>query len=335
MWKEGIVPVLTDQAALTAVLARIDSLAQLGCGVVRFAVPDMPSADALNKIAGGSSLPVVADIHFDYRLALRCLEGDVAKIRINPGNIGSAERVRAVAERCREKGVPIRIGVNTGSLPADVAVRVQGGDLDRAEALVETALREAAALDALNFQEIIVSIKASGGEETVRAARLFSSRSDIPLHIGVTEAGPLIGGIVRSTWAICTLLNEGIGDTVRVSLSSSPENEVIAGRAMLQEAGKRTGGVTLVSCPRCGREGFDVHGFMERWERRLYGLKADITVAVMGCPVNGPGEAKHADIGITGGGGTAVIFRHGAVVKRVPAAEADQAFAEALDALIV
>jgi (E)-4-hydroxy-3-methylbut-2-enyl-diphosphate synthase len=333
MWKEGITGVLTSGEALSRVLAQIETLQALGCDILRFAVPDTPSADALNKIAAATTMPLVADIHFDHRLALRCLEGNVAKIRINPGNIGSRDRVEQVVERCRGKGVAIRIGVNAGSFPSDIASRVEIGELSRAEGLAETALREAAVLDELNFEQVVVSMKASSAEETVEANRIFNAKSDIPLHIGVTEAGPLIGGLVKSTIALSRLLRDNIGDTIRVSLSSESENEVIAGREILVETGKREGGMRIVSCPRCGRNGFDVQGFVQRWQTRLLSLKKDATVAVMGCPVNGPGEAKHADIGITGAGGSALIFKHGEIVRKCAIENADTEFEEVLASL--
>jgi (E)-4-hydroxy-3-methylbut-2-enyl-diphosphate synthase len=326
MWKEGITGLLTDPQAFSRTLGQIETLQALGCDILRFAVPDMPSAEALLKIAEQTSMPLVADIHFDYRLALRCLEGKVAKIRINPGNIGHRSRVEQVVARCKDTGAAIRIGVNTGSFPKDIAARVQSGELSRPEGLAETGLREAAVLDDLKFDQFLVSLKASSSQETVEANRIFAAKSDIPLHIGVTEAGPLIGGLVKSTIALSALLDQGMGDTIRVSLSSDPENEVIAGREILVETGKRAGGVRIVSCPRCGRNGFDVHGFVGRWQTRLLSLKKDITLAVMGCPVNGPGEAKHADIGITGGSNSAVIFKHGEIVRQCPIEEADAAF---------
>lgn len=321
MWKEGIVGVKNDRNALISISERITKLSLLGCDIVRFAVPDMESAEALCAIADVSVLPVVADIHFDYKLALRCLEGNIAKIRINPGNIGSRERVEAVVNKCREKGVAIRIGVNTGSLPSDLATSVQAGTLDRAHALAETALREASVFEELGFTNYVVSMKASSVQETIAANEAFATKSPAPLHIGVTEAGPIIGGIVKSTLAFSHLLYEGIGSTIRVSLSDTPENEVIAGREILRETGKRAGGVKIVSCPRCGRNGFDVHGFVSRWQNELLSLDKDITVAVMGCVVNGPGEGKHADIGITGTGDSVIIFKHGEIVRTIHPAE--------------
>ncbi len=351
MWKEELVSSGADVSALKAGASALrcpgetearslfrlqeaaEGLERLGCDILRFAVPDMESADMLVRLAERVSMPLVADIHFDYRLALRCLDGNVAKIRINPGNIGSKERVRAVADKARDRGAAVRIGVNAGSLPKDLASQVASGVLSRSEALAETAAREAACFDEFNFGSVIVSMKASGVRETVDANEAFASRFDCPLHIGVTEAGPVIGGVVKSTLAFSRLLGEGIGSTVRVSLSAPPEDEVIAAREILRETGKRDGGVNLVSCPRCGRNGFDVHGFVTRWQKELFSLKKDITVAVMGCVVNGPGEGKNADIGITGAGDSVIIFRRGKIVRTVSAAEADGAFREELSLL--
>lgn len=333
MWKEGIANLTGDSGALRSVLERISVMRNLGCDIIRFAVPDMESARSLCLIAANTEMPLVADIHFDYRLALECLKGPVAAIRINPGNIGSRERAEAVVNGCKEKGCAIRIGVNTGSLPSDLEHKVELKELTRAEALAQTALREAEVFDSLDFANVVVSMKASSVKETVDANEAFAKVSDIPLHIGVTEAGPLIGGIVKSTLAFSTLLNEGIGSTIRVSLSSSPENEIIAGREILHECGKREGGVSIVSCPRCGRIGFDVHSFVDRWQNELLGMKKNITVAVMGCVVNGPGEGKHADLGIAGGKDKVIIFKKGKIVRTVDAKDADKVFREELESL--
>lgn len=330
MWKEGITGVLNHRDALFHLVERIEQLHSLGCDILRFAVPDMESADALIKIASETSMPLVADIHFDYRLALRCLEGNIAKIRINPGNIGSIDRVESVVNKCKEKGVAIRIGVNTGSLPKDIALQVEQGTMTRAMALAEIASREALIFQKLNFDQFVISMKASSVNETIECNRIFAKKHNIPLHIGVTEAGPLIGGIVKSTLAFSSLLKENIGNTIRVSLSSSPENEVITAKEILRETGKRSEGVKIVSCPRCGRNGFDVHGFVNRWQNELLSLDKDITVAVMGCVVNGPGEGKHADIGITGAGDKVMIFKHGKIVQTISAEDADNVFRKEL-----
>ncbi len=322
MWKEGITSVLKDSPlytkdALVSILNRIETLSALGCDIIRFAVPDMESAHALSLIAQYSKTPLVADIHFDYKLALECLKGDVAKIRINPGNIGSKEKTEIVVKACMEKGAAIRIGVNTGSFPKDIQEKVESGVMTRAEGLCETASRESEVLESLGFTNYCVSMKASSVKETIDANELFASRNTVPLHVGVTEAGPLIGGIVKSTIAFTHLLQKGIGNTIRVSLSDTPENEVITAREILYENGKRSGGVKIVSCPRCGRNGFDVHGFVNRWQTELLSMNKNITVAVMGCIVNGPGEGKHADIGITGAGDSVIIFKHGEIVRTI------------------
>ena len=331
MWKSGISDICENDEKLTELLKQINILKSLGCDILRFAVPDKKSAESLVKIQSSTDMPLVADIHFDYRLALECLKGNVAAIRINPGNIGSRDRVEQVVNACREKGAAIRIGVNTGSLPKELSEKVEKKEISRAEALAETAAREAAVFEELKFDQYVVSMKASSVLETIEANEAFAKKYDAPLHIGVTEAGPLITGVVKSTMAFTHLLNEGIGSTIRVSLSSSPENEIIAGREILHETGKRNGGVTIISCPRCGREGFDVHGFVQRWQNELLSMKKNITVAVMGCVVNGPGEGKHADLGIAGAGGKAIIFKKGKIVRTVNGSDADNAFREELD----
>jgi len=330
MWKESIIGVKDDPARLEKIRTQIAQLKMLGCDIIRFAVPDMESAESFIEICKATSMPLVADIHFDYRLALKCLEGPVGAIRINPGNIGARDRVEAVVKGCRDNGVAIRIGVNTGSLPHDLEAKVESGEMSRAVALSETAAREAAVFDELGFDQFVVSMKASSVQETIEANEDFASKYDIPLHVGVTEAGPLITGVVKSTLAFSHLLQEGIGSTIRVSLSSSPENEVITGLEILRECGKRSGGVTLVSCPRCGRLGFDVHGFMERWQNELLSMKKNITVAVMGCVVNGPGEGKHADLGIAGAGEKAIIFKKGKIVRTIDMKDADNEFRKEL-----
>ena len=324
-------------------VGRIQALKQMGCGLLRFAVPDIAAAEALGSLAQLVSMPLVADIHFDHNIALRCLDFPIAKIRINPGNIGGEEKVRAVLEKAAALSRPIRIGVNAGSLPQDLRLRVDSGVLESAEALVAAAEREIEFFGKLGFTDFVVSMKASSVADTIKANRIFASRSDAPLHIGVTEAGPLIAGVVRNTAALTALLGEGIGDTIRVSLSDTMESEVIAGREILMAAAGIAGkagrlgaqGVNLVSCPRCGRSSFDTHAFTSRWQEKLYTLEKNITVAVMGCAVNGPGEARHADIGITGMGDKALIFRKGKVIRTIDAhgmgtEEADAAFEEEL-----
>ena len=333
MWKEGIDDLDDNPLKFERILSEIQELEGLGCDIIRFAVPDEASAKGLCKIASNTQMPLVADIHFDWRLALACLKGDVAAVRINPGNIGSRERVEAVVRACKEKGAAIRIGVNSGSLPKELRERVEAGTLGRAEALALAAAEECKVFDELAFDQVVVSMKASSVEETVQCNEEFAKKFDIPLHIGVTEAGPLIGGIVKSTLAFSRLLGQGIGNTIRVSLSSTPKNEVIAGREILRECGKRAGGVQIVSCPRCGRQGFDVHSFVERWQSRLLASKKDVTVAIMGCAVNGPGEGKHADLGIAGAGGKAILFKKGKIIRTIDEKDADNAFEEEFNSL--
>ncbi len=319
MWKQ---PLSEDTLQETA--RKIAELEQLGCDILRFAVPDSESAEAFVKLTGMTPMPLVADIHFDYRLALRCMDGYAAKIRINPGNIGTEERVSAVIKKAQDTGTALRIGVNSGSLPVDIRNRMEqeicegrNAEEARAAALVAGAQREAALFEKHGFRQYLVSMKASSVKETVIANELFAAASAAPLHVGVTEAGPLVSGIVKSALAFSKLLEKNIGATVRVSLSDTMENEVIAAREILTECGKRKGGIRLVSCPRCGRNGFDVHGFVERWQHRLFAEKKDLTVAVMGCVVNGPGEGKFADIGITGAENVILLFKRGVIVQRI------------------
>ena len=333
MWKEGITDLSTNSEKLDRIISQLNELSVMGCDIVRFAVPDMESAAGLNLIAERTSMPLVADIHFDYKLALECLKGNVAAIRINPGNIGSIENTRTVVEACRENGAAIRIGINSGSLPQDLQKQIASGEITRAQGLCETAVREAQIFEDLNFDQYVVSMKSSDVKETIECNRFYAQKYNNPLHLGVTEAGPLIGGIVKSSIAFSTLLAEGIGDTIRVSLSSSPENEVVAGINILKECGKRPGGVNLVSCPRCGRIGFDVHSFVSRWQNKLLAMDKNITVAVMGCVVNGPGEGRHADLGIAGTADKAIIFKKGKIVRTIDAKDADKVFEEELKSL--
>jgi len=338
MWKDRLSFEDIEGGAAERIVARIDGLRKMGCGLLRFAVPDLASACALGSLASMVSMPLVADIHFDYKIALRCLDFPIAKIRINPGNIGSRDKVEAVLSKAAANSRPIRIGVNAGSLPQDLRERVDSGSLDSVEALVLAAERELAVFDEFGFKDVLVSMKASSVADTIRANRILAGRGDVPLHVGVTEAGPLIAGVVRNTAALVALLGEGIGDTIRVSLSDTMEKEVIAGREILSTVREMTGsgaggfqGVRLVSCPRCGRSSFDTHGFTERWQGRLYAMDKNITVAVMGCAVNGPGEARHADLGITGAGDKVLIFRKGEVTRTVDAVDADEVFKEELN----
>ena len=336
MWKSRL-----SFSDLPNTVKRIGQLKKLGCGVLRFAVPDLAAAEVLGKLAEEVSMPLVADIHFDYKIALRCLDFPIAKIRLNPGNITGKEKVEAVLSKAAAACRPIRIGVNGGSLPQDLRRRCEEGTLEVADALVQAAEREMAIFDEFGFTDYLVSMKASSVADTIKANRLLSGKSDVPLHVGVTEAGPLIAGIVRNAAALLALLKDGIGDTIRVSLSDTMENEIIAGREILHAAASITGeegqgrlkprGVTIVSCPLCGRSNFDTRAFIERWQERLYASEKNITVAIMGCAVNGPGEARHADLGITGAGNKVLVFRKGEVVRTIDIAEADAVFSEELE----
>ena len=333
MWKEPIDNLSSNPEKLERILNQMSQLKILGCDIIRFAVPDMESAKGLCALAAKTDIPLVADIHFDHTLALECLKGNVAAIRINPGNIGSEENTRTVIQACRDNGAAIRIGINSGSLPKDLQEQIAAGTITRAQGLCETAVRESEIFEKYNFDQYVVSMKSSDVNETIQCNTFYSQKYNNPLHLGVTEAGPLIGGIVKSSIAFSTLLAQGIGDTIRVSLSDTPENEVIAGLNILKECGKRKGGVRIVSCPRCGRIGFDVISFMKRWENKLLAMDKDITVAIMGCVVNGPGEGRHADIGIAGTTDKAIIFKKGKIVQTIDAKDADKVFEEELNNL--
>ena len=297
-----------------ATLAQIRRLADAGCDIVRVAVPDEAAAGALERICAESPLPVVADIHFDYRLALAAVRAGAAKIRINPGNIGSPDRVRAVAEACGKRGVPIRIGVNAGSLEKSLLEKYGG---PTPEALAESAARHAALLERFGFRDICLSLKSSSVPAALAAYRLAAARFPYPLHLGVTEAGTRYQGTVQSAAGIGAMLLDGIGDTIRVSLTADPVEEVRAGLAILRACGLR-GGVKVISCPTCGRTQIDLISTAEEVESRLAGCGRDITVAVMGCVVNGPGEAREADYGLAGGRGEALLFKKGEIVAKVP-----------------
>jgi (E)-4-hydroxy-3-methylbut-2-enyl-diphosphate synthase len=333
MWKDRLCFADLEGASGEAIVSRIAALQDMGCGLLRFAVPDMDAAEALGTLASMVSMPLVADIHFDYKIALRCLDFPIAKIRLNPGNIGGKDKTAQVLEKADTAGVPIRIGLNAGSLPQDLRIQVDEKRLDRVEALVQAAERELAIFHNFAFDKVLVSMKASSVSDTIAANRLLANRTDVPLHIGVTEAGPLIAGVVRNTVALHTLLSTGIGDTIRVSLSDTMENEVIAGREILATLSSDRvprNGVTIISCPRCGRNSFDTHAFIERWKTTLYALDKPLTIAVMGCVVNGPGEARSADLGITGLGDKVMLFQHGKALRTVDAGDADMAWREML-----
>ena len=298
-----------------ATIAQIHALEEAGCEIVRVTVPNMEAAHALSEIKENISIPLVADIHFDYRLAVEAAARGADKIRINPGNIGGDDRVKAVVDACREHKVPIRIGVNGGSLEKELLAKY--GRVTP-EALVESAQGHIDLLHRYDFDDIALSMKSSTVPLTIAAYRLAAERFPYPLHVGVTETGTAYNGIIRSAVGIGTLLSEGIGDTIRVSLTADPVEEVRAGIAILKAAGLRREGVRFVSCPTCGRTQIDLIALAQEVEQRLQGLEREITVAVMGCVVNGPGEASAADIGVAGGKGEGMIFRKGKILYKVP-----------------
>lgn len=302
----------TDTAATAA---QIQALTKAGCDIVRLAVPDMEAAQNLGNIIQKVDVPLVADIHFDYRLALEAIRQGIAALRLNPGNIGGEENVRAVVRAAKEKHIPIRIGVNAGSL--DKKLLEKYGEIT-AEALVESALQHVRILEAMDFHDMKISLKAHDVPLTLEAYRLMSKTVDYPLHLGITEAGTVRTGIIKSAVGIGALLAEGIGDTFRISLTGDPVVEVRAAREILKSLGLRDYGPTLISCPTCGRTSIDLPAIAERVEKKLVGIEKPIQVAVMGCVVNGPGEARGADVGIAGGNGEGLVFRKGEIIRKVP-----------------
>jgi (E)-4-hydroxy-3-methylbut-2-enyl-diphosphate synthase len=318
----------TDTRDVAATLAQVRSLSDAGCEVVRLAVPDAAAARALSEVRKGSTLPLVADIHFDHRLALRALEAGVDGLRINPGNIGARWKVEEVVRAARERLVPIRIGVNAGSLEREVLNRYGGPS---PAALAESALSHIRLLEDLAYREIKVSLKGSHVPQTVEAYRLLADRCDYPFHIGITEAGTVFRGAVKSAVGLGILLSQGLGDTLRVSLTGDPVREVEVGFWILRSLELRARGLEVISCPTCGRTRIDLIGLAEEVERRLSGVTAPLTVAVMGCEVNGPGEARQADVGIAATPGGGVLFRRGEVLRKLSEAElADALVAEVL-----
>jgi len=308
----------TDTHDVEATLKQVRALEDAGCEIVRLAVPDKEAASTFAALKeAGVKAPLVADIHFDYRIALECVAAGADKIRINPGNIGAPERVKAVANACRNANIPIRIGVNSGSVEKRLLEKYGGVT---SQALCESAYEQAQMLERFDFSDILISIKASNVRGTVEANRMLAARCDYPLHIGVTEAGTRHMGIVKSAAGIGALLLDGIGDTLRVSLTDDPVNEVAEGIAILKAVGLRHDGIELVSCPTCGRTKIDLIPLVDEFERKTASMKFDkpIKVALMGCIVNGPGEAREADIGIAGGKGEAVLFKHGEIIRKLP-----------------
>lgn len=307
----------TPTQDVDATVEQIRRLQAAGCQIIRVAVPDMDAARAVGAIKERIDIPLVVDIHFDYKLALECVAAGCDKVRINPGNIGGEDHVRAVAKACRQHGVPIRVGVNGGSLEKPLLDKYGG---TTAEALVESAMGHIRLLERYDFDQICVSMKSSSVPTTMAAYQLFSQQYDYPLHIGVTETGTPKMGVLKSAVGIGGLLALGIGDTIRVSLSADPIEEVYAARDILKAAGVRKDGPELIACPTCGRTRIDLIGLANEVERRLETVDKPITVAVMGCVVNGPGEASAADVGIAGGDGVGLLFQKGEIVKKVPQA---------------
>ena len=304
----------TKTKNVEATIKQINALEQAGCELVRVAVFDKEDAYAIKEIKKGIHIPLVADIHFDYRLALIAIESGIDKVRINPGNIGSIEKVKAVVDACKEKHIPIRIGVNGGSLEKDILEKY--GE-PTPEGMVESAMKHVKILEDLDFHDIVISLKSSNTMLTIKAYELASKTFPYPLHVGVTEAGTALGGTIKSALGIGTLLYEGIGNTIRVSLSDDPVEEIKVAKILLKELGLLKGVPTLVSCPTCGRIQYDLIPIAKEMEDFLKDIHLDITVAIMGCAVNGPGEARHADIGIAGGVGEGLLIKHGEIVKRV------------------
>ena len=311
-------------------VSQILRLEGAGCQIIRVAVPDMDAARAIGPIRRRIHIPLVADIHFDYRLALECVRQGVDKIRINPGNIGSAEKVRAVADACRDRGIPIRIGVNGGSLERELLQKYDGVT---AQALVDSALGHVRLLNDCGFDDICISVKCSRVPVNMEAYRMLHQQTPYPLHLGVTEAGTPHLGVLKSAIGIGGLLCQGIGDTLRVSLTADPEEEVRAALDILSAAGLRQTGPNLISCPTCGRTKYDMIPIAREVERRLQGCTKPITVAVMGCVVNGPGEARAADVGIAGGDGEGLLFRHGEILYKVPQDKLVDALMDEIDKL--
>ena len=320
----------TKTTDIPGCLRQIGQLQAAGCQIVRLAVPNLEAARAFAQICKESPLPLVADIHFDYQLAIAAAEGGASKIRINPGNIGGEDRVKAVVDVCKDKGIPIRIGVNGGSL--DKKLLEKYGH-PTAEALVESAFSHLELLEKFGFYETCVSMKSSAVPTMVQAARLFRARCDYPIHIGVTETGPVRQGLIKSAMGIGALLLDGIGDTIRVSLTDDPVQEVYAAKDILKAAGLRREGVNIVSCPTCGRTRIDLIGLVNRVDEALKDCKKPITVAVMGCVVNGPGEAREADIGVAGGDGWGMIFVKGEPVEKLPYDELLPALLKRIEAM--
>jgi len=321
----------TDTRDHLSTISQIRRLESIGCEIIRVAVPDMEAAEKLGEIKKGISIPLIADIHFDYRLALRAVEEGVDGLRINPGNIGGKAKIKSVVEAAKERKIPIRIGINSGSIEKKLLSKY-GHPTPRA--MVESALSNINMLESLNFHDIKVSLKASNVIDTVEAYRLMSEKVDYPLHVGITEAGTSFSGTIKSSIGIGILLNEGIGDTIRVSLTAPPVEEVRAGYEILKALGLRYRGINLISCPTCGRCEIDLINLANEIEGRLTHITMPLNIAVMGCVVNGPGEAREADIGIAGGKETGILFKKGRVVKKIKEIEFVDVFVQEVEKMI-
>ncbi len=306
----------TKTEDVAATVAQILALEEAGCEIIRCAVPTMQAADAIKEIKKQIHIPIVADIHFDYRLAIAAMENGADKIRINPGNIGSQERVHAVIEKAKQYNVPIRVGVNSGSLEKELVEKYHGVT---AEGLVESALDKVQMIEKMGYDNLVISIKSSDVMMCVKAHELLAPQTTYPLHVGITEAGTVTAGNIKSSIGLALILNQGIGDTIRVSLTGDPVEEVKSAKLILRTLGLRKGGIEVVSCPTCGRTQIDLIGLANRVETMVSGFDhLNLKVAVMGCVVNGPGEAKEADIGIAGGVGVGVLIKHGEIIKKLP-----------------
>ena len=305
----------TKTEDIAATVAQINKLAAAGCDIIRCAVPTMEAAEALTEIKKQVEIPVVADIHFDYRLAIAAIEHGADKIRINPGNIGSRERVQAVVDAAKERQIPIRVGVNSGSLEKDLVEKYHGVT---AEGIVESALDKVKMIEDMGYDNLVISIKSSDVMMCVKAHELIAEKTDHPLHVGITEAGTIISGNIKSAIGLGLILHQGIGDTIRVSLTGDPLEEIKSAKLILKTLGLRKGGIEVVSCPTCGRTRIDLIGLANQVENMVADIPLDIKVAVMGCVVNGPGEAKEADLGIAGGCGEGLLIRKGEVIRKLP-----------------
>ncbi len=305
----------TKTQDVEATVAQIQKLTDAGCDIIRCAVPDMEAAEALGKIKKQISIPLVADIHFDHRLAISSMENGADKIRINPGNIGSREKVKAVVKVAKERNIPIRVGVNSGSLEKELVAKYHGVT---AEGIVESALDKVHIIEELGYDNLVISIKSSNVPMCVKAHELIAQKTSHPLHVGITEAGTLLSGNIKSAVGLGIILNQGIGDTIRVSLTGDPLEEIKSAKLILRTLGLRKGGIEVVSCPTCGRTQIDLIGLANKVETMVEDIRADYKVAVMGCVVNGPGEAREADFGIAGGKGEGIVMRKGKVVRKVP-----------------